>query len=184
MWKETDMADQTIPSGECEFVRNGLMGYLKGELNEAARERIEAHLSGCEACRKELEVAYRVLALTDAASEPATDRAADDLLNAAVRTGASDLHLEPQGEGMRARLRIDGKMEPHSTLAPPLDGAVLHRFKLRAGLDLTESRRPQQGRIHLTHEGVRFEVRVGTLLTQRGESMTLRFLRTSALPSP
>ena len=169
-------------SEECESVRIRLIGYLKGVLEEGEREQIEEHLSGCEECRKEMEAACRVLAITDASSEPVVEREVEALLNDAIERKASDIHFEPHGNGLRIRLRADGLMVPYPDLPAPVQGAVFHCLKLRAGMDLTETRRPQQGRFHYEQEGETYELRAGTLLMKFGERLTLRILRQSGLP--
>jgi type II secretory ATPase GspE/PulE/Tfp pilus assembly ATPase PilB-like protein len=162
---------------ECEWVKNHLMEFIKGELDEDARKRVEEHLrTGCEACRKEWEVACRVMAITRSASEPAMESAADEMLHEAIRRKASDIHLEPLADGMRIRFREDGLMVPYSTLSTPEQQALFHHLKLRSGMDLTETHRPQQGRFHMEREGRRYELRAGTLLMQYGERMTIRIM--------
>jgi type II secretory ATPase GspE/PulE/Tfp pilus assembly ATPase PilB-like protein len=168
---------------DCEAVRHQLMGYLRGELDEAKRREIEAHVVGCEDCRKEWEVACRVLAITDTASGPEVDRRLEEILSAAAERKASDIHLEPQREGMRVRLRIDGALREQAILDSPTQQALLHRLKLRLGMDLTESRKPQQGRFHWEREGIQFEFRGGTLPQQYGERLTLRMFRPGAVPT-
>ncbi|MBW3622970.1 MAG: Flp pilus assembly complex ATPase component TadA, partial [Armatimonadetes bacterium] len=176
------MSGETELPPECESVRNRLISYLKGELEESTRQRVEAHISQCGDCLKEMDIACRVLAITDAASEPSVEKRMDDLLRDAIEQKASDIHIEPNREGMRIRLRVDGLMIPYASLPEPQGGALLQRLKLRAGMDLTETHRPQHGRFHLTRNDRAYELRAGTLLMKFGERMTIRILSQFGLP--
>lgn len=103
-------------------------------------------------------------------------RAVDDLLGAAVRERASDLHLEIFDGTFQVRMRVDGtfvRLEP-----PPLSlaGPMLSRIKVLAGLDIAETRRPQDGRIRVLSAGRPVDLRVSTLPTHGGESVVVRVL--------
>jgi type IV pilus assembly protein PilB len=103
-------------------------------------------------------------------------RAVDDLLGAAVRERASDLHLEVFDGTFQVRMRVDGtfvRLEP-----PPLSlaGPMLSRIKVLAGLDIAETRRPQDGRIRVLSAGRPVDLRVSTLPTHGGESVVVRVL--------
>jgi general secretion pathway protein E/type IV pilus assembly protein PilB len=103
-------------------------------------------------------------------------RLVDTLLADAVSRGASDLHLEPEAGFLRIRHRIDGALcqvrALHRTCWPEL--AV--RLKVLAGMDIAESRSPQDGRISLTIGGRPVDFRVATQPTLHGENIVLRIL--------
>ena len=110
-------------------------------------------------------------------SAPAV-RALDALLAAAVEADASDVHFEPDRQGLRVRMRVDGQLAdlepPPSSLAP----ALLTRVRLLARVDLAERRLPQDGRFTFTAPGSeRVDVRAAFLPVARGEKITLRLLR-------
>jgi type IV pilus assembly protein PilB len=103
------------------------------------------------------------------------------MLLEALRTGASDIHFEPQEKNVRLRYRIDGALI--ESPAPPknLQGAVLSRMKLMSGMDIAERRIPQDGRIKIRALGKEVDLRVNTLPTIFGEKVVMRILDKSAL---
>ncbi len=103
------------------------------------------------------------------------------MLLEALRTGASDIHVEPQEKGLSLRYRIDGDLI--ESPAPPrnLMGAVLSRLKLMSGMDIAQRRIPQDGRIKIRALGKEVDLRVNTLPTIHGEKVCLRILDKSAL---
>ena len=96
----------------------------------------------------------------------------------AYQDGATDIHLEPQENDLRVRYRIDGVLHP--TPVPPqlkrFQSAIISRVKVMAGMDIAEKRLPQDGRIGLRIRGEELDVRVSTMPTVYGESVSLRLL--------
>jgi general secretion pathway protein E len=115
--------------------------------------------------------------LRDLAGGAPVVRAVDDLLRLAVEQRATDLHIEPFGGALQARLRIDGLLK--SVPAPPMSMAkgILSRLKIIAGLNITERRLPQDGRARLVVGGAEIDLRVATIPTMHGESAAVRLLR-------
>ena len=100
----------------------------------------------------------------------------NDLVAKAVSERASDIHIEAQETGARVRLRIDGLLGVDSMISPDRRAAVVSRLKVMAGLNISEKRRPQDGRLTIPVRGRNVDVRVSTLPTQFGESVVLRLL--------
>jgi len=100
------------------------------------------------------------------------------LLAAAVEAGASDLHLEPDRDGLRVRMRVDGHL---CDLEPPpaaLVAALLTRIRLLSRVDLAERRLPQDGRFTWALDaGESIDIRASFLPAARGEKIALRLLR-------
>ncbi len=114
----------------------------------------------------------------------ATVRMIDRLISHAARSRASDLHLEPQREGLRVRERVDGVMRDVITLPSASQAALLARVKVMCGLDMMERRLPQDGRMRVSVDGHTMDVRVSTLPSLRGDTIVLRLLPTAHdLPS-
>ncbi|MDR1853278.1 MAG: Flp pilus assembly complex ATPase component TadA [Azoarcus sp.] len=103
-------------------------------------------------------------------------RLVDALLVEAVKAGASDIHFEPEAGFLRVRYRIDGIL--HQTRALHLEHwpPMAVRIKVMAGLNVAESRAPQDGRVSLTVAGRPVDFRVSTLPTLHGENVVLRIL--------
>ncbi len=98
------------------------------------------------------------------------------VLAQAVGEGASDIHLEPEEGELRIRFRIDGVLKESAHVPRRMIGAVISRLKIMSELDIAEKRVPQDGRVGVTVEGRRIDLRVTTLPTQRGEGATIRIL--------
>jgi type IV pilus assembly protein PilB len=100
------------------------------------------------------------------------------ILGQAVGEGASDVHFEP-GEGeMRVRFRVDGVLREAAHVPKRMVNAVISRIKIMSDLNIAEKRVPQDGRVGITVEDRRVDLRVTTLPTQRGEGATIRILDT------
>jgi type II secretory ATPase GspE/PulE/Tfp pilus assembly ATPase PilB-like protein len=125
-------------------------------------------------------LAVEACRLSDRAEQAVSDmpvvRLFDMILAEAVRDGATDLHLQPAESELLVRLRIDGFL--HTVYRLPLDVAqpLCTRVKILAGLDISERRLPQDGKIALTFGRRPVDLRVSTLLTTHGECAVLRVL--------
>ncbi|MGH2360010.1 MAG: GspE/PulE family protein [bacterium] len=97
-------------------------------------------------------------------------------MDEAVKQGASDIHVEPQRNGVWVRFRVDGVLR--DVMNPPkhLKSALVSRMKIMAEMDIAERRRPQDGRIHLISDGRNIDLRVSTLPTMFGEKVVMRIL--------
>jgi general secretion pathway protein E len=104
----------------------------------------------------------------------------NQLLRRAVRSGASDLHVEPHENGLRARMRVDGMLQSVLDRKDLPVRRVVSRLKVMAGLDISETRLPQDGHIALRLGGRAIDVRVSTLPGNYGERVVMRVLDRSA----
>jgi type IV pilus assembly protein PilB len=98
------------------------------------------------------------------------------ILGQAVGEGASDVHFEPDEGEMRVRFRIDGVLREAAHVPKRMINAVVSRVKIMSDLNIAEKRVPQDGRVSVTVEDRRVDLRVTTLPTQRGEGATIRIL--------
>jgi len=114
--------------------------------------------------------------LRDMASEAPTIRLVNQIINEAVEARASDIHLEPAGDAVLVRYRMDGSLRTVRTLASEVRAAITSRIKIMARLDIAERRLPQDGRIKIAVRGVDIDFRVSTIPTAFGESVVLRIL--------
>ncbi|MCE5268194.1 MAG: GspE/PulE family protein [Planctomycetaceae bacterium] len=122
----------------------------------------------------------------DAAPPPGPDgqviRMVNQVLEQALRVGASDIHLEPFENSCAIRLRVDGVLRE---LAPPPRSQfvpIVSRFKILARMDIAEKRVPQDGAIALRSGEKRIDLRVSTVPTIYGEKMVMRLLDKGAIP--
>ncbi|MBX5477016.1 MAG: Flp pilus assembly complex ATPase component TadA [Clostridia bacterium] len=100
----------------------------------------------------------------------------DRILQEAVADGASDVHIETLGDRLRVRLRLDGVLHEKGTLPADLHPQVVSRLKILAGLDISERRLPQDGRIRMRVLGREVDMRVATMPTIHGEKVEIRIL--------
>jgi type II secretory ATPase GspE/PulE/Tfp pilus assembly ATPase PilB-like protein len=105
----------------------------------------------------------------------------DEIVGSALAVGASDIHIEHERRAVNVRYRIDGALRPRAQQLPiELGKPLVSRLKLLARLDITETRRPQDGRISL-HAGKRMvDLRVSTMPAKFGEKVVLRILDAEA----
>ncbi len=121
-----------------------------------------------------------LLGLTTATTEDApVVRLLHSVFEEAIRTRASDIHIEPQEKTLRIRFRIDGVLHVQTEADPKIATAVALRLKLMSGLDISEKRLPQDGRFHVKLRGGTVDVRISTMPTQYGESVVMRLLAQS-----
>lgn len=104
----------------------------------------------------------------------------NQIMNNAVRSGASDVHIEPQEKYTRVRFRIDGVL--HEIMQQPLKmhPILASRIKVMGGMDIAERRIPQDGRITLKVEEKTIDIRVASLPSAYGEKLTMRLLNRSS----
>ncbi|MFT5471299.1 MAG: general secretion pathway protein E [Verrucomicrobiales bacterium] len=100
------------------------------------------------------------------------------VLRGALEQRATDIHLEPMDDRFRIRFRIDGALNevPAPENMKAIQSSVISRLKIMAKLDIAERRLPQDGRIHLKLDGKSIDVRVATIPSVEGESVSLRLL--------
>ena len=121
------------------------------------------------------EVDWSTLQMGTEYTQPVV-RLVSALLAEAVKRGASDVHFEPEPAFLRVRYRIDGVLEPVRSLHRKYWAAISVRLKVISGLNIAESRAPQDGRLSLTLYGRSIDFRVSSLPTLHGENIVLRVL--------
>ena len=120
-----------------------------------------------------------ILGLTTGAEDAPVVKLLNTVFEEAIRTRASDIHIEPQEKTLRIRFRIDGIMHVQIEADPKISSAVALRLKLMSGLDISEKRLPQDGRFAVVVKGKSIDVRISTMPTQHGESAVMRILAQS-----
>jgi general secretion pathway protein E len=122
--------------------------------------------------------------LRDMAFEAPVVRLVNLLVENAIGARASDIHIEPFEDTLRIRYRIDGVLFEQE--APPrrLQAAVTSRIKIMSEMNIAERRLPQDGRIRVTLQGRRVDIRVSTVPTVHGESIVMRLLDRSSVFHP
>ena len=157
--------------------------YLKNEMDEVERQQFEEELTHSEPLRTELERGREVFDLLEAANEVTNVRRCNTIIQQAIQARASDIHILPssadrhEGERVtRILFRIDGQLVEKLTIPGEMHRPLIDRLKTMAECRLTETVRPQDGRILVSADGNRYELRVSFLLTIGGERVTVRVL--------
>ena len=116
--------------------------------------------------------------ITESDQEASVIKFVNQVIWEAYKDRATDIHLEPQEDELRIRYRIDGIL--HQTPMPPqlkrYQAAIISRIKVMSGMNISEKRLPQDGRINVRIKGEEIDIRVSTVPTVYGESVSLRLL--------
>ncbi len=125
-----------------------------------------------ETSRKRVEVPVPLVIADDAPVVQVVNR----ILTQALRDRASDVHLEPQGDVVRIRFRIDGALKDVLSLPAAMGLGLVSRIKIMAGMNIVERRRPQDGQLSMDIDDKNVDVRVATVATIWGEKCVMRIL--------
>lgn len=121
-------------------------------------------------------VDFSALGLQAGAEDAPVVKLLQGLFDEAVRTRASDIHIEPLAQSVAIRLRVDGHLRAHAEFDTRLAPALASRLKLVAALDISERRLPQDGRFVVQVRQQTVDIRLSTLPGQYGESLVMRLL--------
>lgn len=160
-------AEQAIIDGITELYSDPSSEFGLNEYNEEEN-------SG-EQALKELED------LDEIVDDSPTVKLVNYLIQKAVADGASDIHIEPQEHDLEVRFRADGVL--HEIMRSPKSSqtAIISRLKIMADIDISETRKPQDGHCQVLVGNKRVDFRVSTLPTIYGERVVLRILRTDSV---
>jgi type IV pilus assembly protein PilB len=146
---------------------------LIGRLNTLQSAVSEAVIEGEE----EAEAEFAEVSDIEVSAEDApVIKLVYSVLGQAAGEGASDVHFEPGDGEMRVRFRVDGVLREAAHVPKRMVSAVVSRIKIMSELNIAEKRVPQDGRVSITVDDRRVDLRVTTLPTQRGEGATIRIL--------
>ncbi|MFG6344069.1 MAG: Flp pilus assembly complex ATPase component TadA [Lachnospiraceae bacterium] len=140
---------------------------MKDALNQYAKE-------------KKLEVEVDEHEETEINSSPIV-KLVKEMIDLAVRQRASDIHVEPMEDYIRVRYRIDGVLQKKATYNISVLPAIIARIKIIGGMDISEKRKPQDGRITQVVDHVEYDIRVSILPTVFGEKVVMRLTAKMAL---
>ncbi|MEL6714021.1 MAG: ATPase, T2SS/T4P/T4SS family, partial [Planctomycetota bacterium] len=155
---------------------DAFLGQAQSALDRCFRKEVQVHAVDPETLRRVIERVYAGAdGIVGGEREGATDTAEvddaqadavalyDQVFASAIMYGASDVHIDSFEESVRVRARVDGQIELLRELSVDAGVSLISRIKVMAGLDISERRAPQDGRLqHETRNGVRVQVRVAT----------------------
>jgi type IV pilus assembly protein PilB len=164
--------DEIIKSIEAQYSsgpKEDMQQMLKTEsYTETAQEKRDLEL--LEEDKIELSSALQE------SEKPLIVKLVDLILTEALKRRASDIHIEPDEDGLRVRYRIDGSLHEMFNLPKKKQSAVIARVKIISDLDITETRLPQDGRFKVRFEGKEVDFRVSGLPVSGGQKFVLRVL--------
>ena len=160
---------------------------LHGGVEEAIRnhyrlaQKIEKEIGQAATCEPQAAAGPRALLsepgpVGEAIAQAPIVRAVDMILTQAVKDRASDIHIEPEEDGVRVRYRIDGILHNVAVLPTGTHSALISRIKVMASMNIAERRRPQDGQFSATIAERSIDFRVATAETAHGEMVVLRVL--------
>ena len=119
--------------------------------------------------------------LVEVAKEAPIIKLVNIMITQAVKDRASDIHIEPEEDMLRVRSRIDGILHEVTNLPKKLQNPIISRIKILSKIDISENRKPQDGRIRLAIENKELDIRVSTFPTVHGENVVMRLLDKSSV---
>lgn len=141
-------------------------------------EHFDELIEGREPSADDDDFEQEVTMLDEEDEEASVMNFVNQIFREALRERATDIHIEPLEKNLRIRYRIDGSLQ--EVTVPPdiraLQASLVSRLKIMAQLDIAERRLPQDGRINLELDGNPIDVRVATIPSVNGESVSLRLL--------
>ncbi|RNL88488.1 type II/IV secretion system protein [Sinomicrobium pectinilyticum] len=153
---------------------------LKEELEIILGSKIELHGDTEEELNRYLATNYRKAEQIPGENLRYTPDFLEKILITAKEIGSSDIHFEPYEEKCRVRYRLDGKLIEQFHIPIEEYPVIINKIKIRANLDISEKRLPQDGRITVNSDTGEFDIRVSSLPTLHGEKIVLRILSKDA----
>ncbi|MCH7818352.1 MAG: Flp pilus assembly complex ATPase component TadA [Candidatus Marinimicrobia bacterium] len=128
------------------------------------------------ATTEEAAAEFKDFGADTAAEDVSVVQMVDMIINQAIKTSASDIHIEPREHELRIRYRVDGALQEVFTPPKKLQSAIISRVKILASLDIAETRLPQDGRIQHKIADKKVDMRISTYPTFFGEKIVIRVL--------
>ena len=180
---------QALKEGNIEEITTDpLPGWSDMEMPVLTAEE-EVHESGVDmglhetATGERISTANRFEKIASAAAGATVVQMVSTIIEGAVNSGATDIHIDPHDPESRVRYRIDGVLHDVMSVPQHQHPAIVSRIKIISDLDITETRHPQDGHISIELGDKEYDVRVATLPTYLGERVVLRMLDQSTVLS-
>lgn len=147
---------------------------------ENYRENVASELDKVMQVQKDEDNSAESVSDDDIAEDSPIAKTVNLLLEFAIRSGASDIHIEPREEYVQIRYRIDGVLNEANRLPKTVMNPLISRIKILSNLKIDERRVPQDGRFKVTVAGHKYAFRVSTLPITEGEKVVMRILSESS----
>lgn len=148
---------------------------LRRNLERIVRRQLREHVAAPGRLREHIERAYE-RGILEANAEAGPSEIVGSLIERAARMKASDIHLEALKDRVRLRFRVDGMLREIESFPSAMLPGLVSRIKVMAGMDIADTRQPQDGAIQVTAVGRPLDIRVSSLPTIHGEKVVMRLL--------
>ncbi|TCK68071.1 type IV pilus assembly protein PilB [Winogradskyella wandonensis] len=169
-----------VNNGTFEFKTDKASKTLEQELQIVLNKNIQLVEVSSEDIQKYLAINFRQRQSIASEDLHYSTDFLEKLLFTAKDIGSSDIHFEPYETKCRVRFRLDGKLKEQYVISLQEYPVIVNKLKIQAGLDISEKRLPQDGRITIKTNSDEFDIRVSSLPTLHGEKMVLRILSKDA----
>lgn len=166
--------DQTEES--ISFISDNVDDVIRNELQIILGTNVSLEKKNSSILKKYLLTNYRELSSSTNEDLYYSNNFLETILLSAKDIGSSDIHFEPYEGRCRVRLRLDGKLKEQYIISLTDYPKIVNQIKIKAGLDISEKRLPQDGRITIHLGSIDFDIRVSTLPTLFGEKIVMRIL--------
>lgn len=167
-------------NGTIVFKSDHPTDILKQELQIVLNKTIELVPESSENIQRYLSTNFRKRSASVSEDLHYSTDFLEKLLLNAKEIGSSDIHFEPYEHRCRVRFRLDGKLKEQYIISLSEYPVIINKLKIKAGLDISEKRLPQDGRITVKTNSDEFDIRVSSLPTLHGEKIVLRILSKDA----
>ena len=167
-------------NGNVTFKTDQVSDNLAQELQIILDKDIQLQDASTESIQQYLSVNFRPESTNPQEDLRYSTDFLEKLLLTAKDIGSSDIHFEPYEFSCRVRFRLDGKLKEQFIIALDEYPVIINKLKIKANLDISEKRLPQDGRITIKANADEFDIRVSTLPTLHGEKIVLRILSKDA----
>ncbi|HYE67947.1 MAG TPA: GspE/PulE family protein [Anaerovoracaceae bacterium] len=150
-------------------IMNAIDRYYGSEIAEKAFEDLKREYSSINL------TSLSELSASEVENAPVV-RLINSILKNAIKSNASDIHIEPTATNLRVRFRIDGQLQDVVASSMSAYPAIITRIKIMGGMDIAERRIPQDGRVEMKIDGISIDLRISMLPTVYGEKVVIRVL--------
>lgn len=154
----------------CSEIRDDVMNNLKVMFNE----NIVPYVQSRETVEENISYYYEIFNKRQASSGNYAEELYDEIFDTAISLRVSDIHIEPQSDGVNIRMRYNGDLKLFKQISFVSYKFISTKIKVLSNLDITEKRLSQDGKIIYTYKGIKYNIRVSTLLISKGEKISLR----------
>jgi type IV pilus assembly protein PilB len=167
--KNASGMDTAVVISPKKDIMNAIDRYYGSEIAEKAFEELKKEYSSFNLA------SLSEISASEVENAPVV-RLINSILKHAIKSSASDIHIEPTVGNLRVRFRIDGQLQEVMASSMSAHPAIITRIKIMGGMDIAEKRIPQDGRVEMEIDGAAIDLRISILPTVYGEKVVTRVL--------